>query len=115
MKKIVLSLVCVGLFSSLLAEDMGLVTAVAKVAETKIKEDGKTARAGKSTVKIDGGSKVSALSKMEKDNLVVGAVGTVAIVGEEVEISGSDVTAESHMGSNNKLIGTAGSVLVGGH
>ncbi len=115
MKKIVLSLVCVGLFSSLLAEDMGLVTAVVKVAEAKIKEDGETARVGKSTVVIDSGSKVSAESTMDKDNLIVGAVGTVAVVGEDVEISGSDVTAESHMGSGNKIIGTAGSVLVGGH
>jgi len=115
MKNIVLSLVCIGLFSSLVAEDMGLVTAVVKVAETKIKEDGATARAGKSTVVIDSGSKISALSKMDKDNLVVGAVGTVAIVGEDVEISGSEVSAESHMGTGNKVIGTAGSVLVGGH
>jgi len=115
MKKIVLSLVCVGFFSSLLAEDMGLVTAVAKVAETKIKEDGKTARAKKARVTVDGASKIKAESKMGKDNLVVGAVGTVVAVGEDVEISGSDITAKSDMDENNKVIGTAGTVVLGAH
>jgi hypothetical protein len=116
MKKIVLSLICLGFLSSVMAEDMGVVEAVVKVAETKIKEDGKTARKNRAKVTVEGGSKVHAEAKMEEDNLVVGAVGTVAIIGEEAEISdGSEVTASSEMGHNNKVFGTAGSVVMGAY
>jgi len=116
MKKIVLSLVCIGLFSSsLLAEDMGVVKALASVAETKIKEDAKVAIQKKSKVTVDGGSKIEAKSKIGNDNVVVGAVGTVVAIGEEVEISGSDIRAKSDIGNDNVVVGTSGAVVLGAH
>ena len=117
MKKIVLSLVCVGLFSSLLAEDMGtaLVNGAVKVAEKKIEADKEVAIKKKAKVTVDGGSTVEAKSEMGKDNVVVGAVGTVVAVGEEVEISGSEVKAESKMDDDNVIVGTAGTVVLGAH
>lgn len=117
MKKFVFSLVTIALISSLNAEDMGtsLINGAVKVAETKIKEDAKVAIANKATVTVDGGSHLEAKSKMGKDNVVVGAVGTIVAVGQEVEISGSDIKAESKMDNNNKVIGTAGTVVLGAH
>jgi hypothetical protein len=112
MKNIVLLLVSVGLFSSLSAEDMGLVTAVVKVAETKIKEDGETARAHQSEVKVDN-SKIEAKAEKGNDNLIVGIDGSVVGVGKHVEISNSEILAESKMGNNNKIIGVSGSVVLG--
>ena len=112
MKKIVLSLVCVGLFSSVLAEDMGVVAALADVAKTKIQEDAKTARANKSEVKIDN-SEIKALAEKGNDNVVIGIDGSVVAVGEQVEISNSEISAESKMGNDNVVVGITGSVVLG--
>jgi len=112
MKKIVLSLVCVGLFSSLYAEDMGVVAALTDVAKTKIKEDAETARANKSEVKIDN-SEISAKAEKGNDNVVVGIDGSVVAVGEQVEISNSEISAESKMGNDNVVVGVTGSVVLG--
>lgn len=115
MKKVILSLVTIGFISILNAEDMGLVQAVVEVAKTKINADKEVAIQKKAKVTVDGGSKISGESKMGKDNKVIGAVGTVVAIGEEVEISGSDVSAKSEMDSDNLVVGTAGTVVLGAH
>jgi len=52
---------------------------------------------------------------MGKDNKVIGAVGTVVAIGEDVEISGSTVRGESKMDDGNLVVGTAGTVVLGAH
>ena len=111
MKKIVLSLVCVGLFSSLSAEDMGMVAASVDIAKTKIKEDAVVTKGEQ--VKISN-SKISTESEMGNDNVVVGIDGSVVAKGKQVEISNSKVSAESEMGNDNVVVGIDGSVVAKG-
>jgi len=117
MKKVILSLVVVGISCSLYAEEMGtaIVNGLVQVVEKKIDADKDVAIQKKAKVTVDGGSTIEAKSKMGKDNVVVGAVGTVVAVGEEVEISGSTIKAESEMDSDNVVVGTAGTVVLGAH
>lgn len=115
MKKVILTLGIVGLFSLLNAQDMGVVSALADVAKTKINADKDVAIAKKAKVTVDGGSKIVAEGKIGTDNVVVGAVGTVVAIGEEVEISGSDITAKSEIGNDNVVVGTVGTVVLGAH
>lgn len=117
MKKVILTLVTIGLISSLNAEDMGtaLVNGVVKVVEKKIEADKEVAIMKKAKVTVDGGSSLEAISQMGSDNVVVGAVGTIVAVGEEVEISGSELKAESQMDSDNVVVGTSGTIVLGAH
>jgi len=72
MKKVILSLVVIGISCSLYAEDMGttIVNGLVKVAETKIEADKAVAIAKKAKVTVDGGSTIEAKSEMGKDNKV---------------------------------------------
>lgn len=78
MKKVILTLGVVGLFSLLNAQDMGLVTAVVKVAEKKIEADAKVAIQKKAKVTVEN-SDIIAESKMGNDNVVVGTTGVVVL------------------------------------
>ena len=117
MKRVILALVTVGLFSSLYAEEMGtaIVDGLVKVVEKKIDADARVAIQKKAKVTVDGGSDLTAVSEMGNENVVVGAVGTIVAVGEEVEISNSDITAISDMGNENVVVGSAGTVVLGAH
>ena len=131
MKKVILSLVCVGLFSSLSAEGMGVVAALTDVAKTKIKEDA-YARAPKSEVKIDN-SQIHATAEKGNDNVVLGTDGSVVAAladiaktkikedahtdrakKSDVKIDNSEIHATAEQGNDNFVVGIDGSVVAVG-
>jgi formylmethanofuran dehydrogenase subunit C len=113
MKKVLLTLIVLGIASFLNAQD--LVQAVENIAKEKIQQDAKVAIANQSEVKVENGSTIEAKSEMESDNKNFGVIGTVVAVGSDVEISNSDIKAESKMNSGNVNVGTVGAVILGAH
>lgn len=112
MKKVLIIISLIGLFTSAVAQD--LVGAMSDVLKEKIKADAEVAKANKAKVTVEN-SVIEASSKMGNDNIAVGNIGGVVAVGEEVTIEGTTIKASSDMGNGNVAIGNVGGVVLGAH
>jgi sulfur carrier protein ThiS len=116
MKKVILSLVTIGLFSTLNAEGLGsdFIKAGADVLKKKIEADKDVAIQKKATVEVEN-STLIAEAEMNNENIVVGANGAIVAVSEEATIDNSDLIAKSKMNNENVVVGANGAIILGAH
>ena len=116
MKKVILSLAVISLFSSLHAEGLGseLISAGTKIAEKKIEADKQVAIANQAEVTI-ANSTLMAEGEVGKDSVMVGANGAIVMVGSDVEVETSTVIAEGTVGDDSVVVGANGAIIVGAH
>jgi len=119
MKKVILTLVTIGLFSSVNAESLGSVedggkslgaTAAEAVESTTSADETMASSEGKSSVKVEN-STLIAESEMGNENVVVGVNGAIVAKGEDVAIENSTIVAVSEMGNENVVVGVNGAVV----
>jgi len=116
MKKVILSLVVIGMMSSLNAEGLGseLIDAGADIAKEKIKADKEVALANQAEVTIEN-STLIAEGEVGDNSVMVGANGAIVMVGNDVTVENSTMIAEGEVGDNSVVVGANGAIIVGAH
>ena len=112
MKKVILSLVTVGLFSSVYAEE--LIDAGVEIAKAKIEADKEVAIANQSEVTIEN-STLIAEGEVGEGAVMVGANGAIVMVGSDVEVENSTMIAEGKVDEGAVVVGANGAIIVGAH
>ncbi len=110
MKKVILTLVTIGLVSSLYAEE--LIDAGVEIAKAKIEADKQVAIANQAEVTI-ANSTLIAEGEVGNDSVMVGANGAIVTVGSDVDIEDSTMIAVGKIGDNSVVVGANGAIVTG--
>ncbi len=105
MKKVILSLVTIGLFASLNAESL-VDEGISQELESKAADTGSN-----SQVRVEN-SVITTEANIAKDAVAIGTVGSVAVEGEDVLIENTILMSEANIEKDAVAIGTIGSTEI---
>jgi len=116
MKKVILSLAVISLFTSLNAEGLGseLIDAGTEIAKAKIEADKEVALENQAEVTIED-STLIAEGEVGTDSVMVGINGGIVMVGSDVEVEHSTMIAEGKVGDDSVVVGVNGGIVAGAH